>query len=251
MGQEIFMWTTVSKLREFYATSTGAVARRLIRQKLRVMWPSLDRASLLGFGYATPYLRVFQAECERVVALMPDQQGVVAWPPEARRLVGLCDETLFPLPDRSVDRVLLIHAVESSEALRRMLREVWRVLDDGGRMIVIAPSRRGIWARFERTPFGHGRPFTVDQINAVLRDAMFEPVRTESALFVPPVRSRIILSAAPAWERMGNRLFGLLAGVTLTEATKSVYAGTPIKVGVRQRARAATAGASASRTNTP
>jgi SAM-dependent methyltransferase len=241
------MWTEISKLQDFYATSTGAVARRLIRQKLRAMWPNINGMSLLGFGYTTPYLRVFQGESERVVALMPAQQGAMAWPPEAPRLVGLCDETLFPLPDRSVDRVLLVHAIESSEALRRMLREVWRVLDDGGRLIVVAPSRRGIWARFERTPFGHGRPFTVDQINSVLRDAMFEPVCTEAALFVPPVRSRIILSAAPAWERMGNRLFGLLAGVTLTEATKQVYAGTPVNTGVRQPAKVVSTGASASR----
>ena len=30
-----------------------------------------------------------------------------------------------------------------------MMRELWRVLADGGRMIVVAPNRRGLWARFD------------------------------------------------------------------------------------------------------
>lgn len=225
----------VVDLRNFYATGPGLVARRLIRRRLRAMWPNVAGSSVMGYGYATPYLRLFQAEAVRVLAVMPAQQGVLRWPREEPNAVTICDETLFPLPNRSIDRALLIHAVEQSEALVPMLREVWRVLTDDGRMIVVTPNRRSIWARLERTPFGHGRPFSEGQIERLLRDAMFTPLRTERALFVPPFRSRMLLSTAPAWDRLFQRWLRLFAGVMLTEAGKQVYAGIPATATARRR----------------
>ncbi len=225
----------VVDLRNFYGSGPGLVARRLIRRRLRAMWPNVGGSSVMGFGYAVPYLRLFQAEAVRVFAVMPAQQGVLRWPDDEPNAVTICDETLLPLPDRSIDRALLIHAVEHSEALPSMLREVWRVLTDDGRMIVVTPNRRSIWARLERTPFGHGRPFSEGQIGRLLRDAMFTPLRTERALFVPPFRSRMLLSTGTAWERLFHAWLPILAGVMLTEAAKQVYAGVPTPARARAR----------------
>ena len=38
----------------------------------------------------------------------------------------------------------------------------------------------------------------------------------------------MILSTANAWERIGERWLGLIAGVTLTEATKQVYSAVAL-----------------------
>jgi SAM-dependent methyltransferase len=147
----------------------------------------------------------------------------------------LADEADLPLPDLSFDRVLLVHAVECSEQLRSMLREVWRVLADGGRILVVVPNRRGIWARFERTPFGIGHPYTVTQLSRLLRDCMFTPVCAAGALFVPPSHSRMMLAAAPAWEKLGDRWFPRFAGVNMIEATKQIYAAAPLTGRVERR----------------
>jgi hypothetical protein len=106
-----------------------------------------------------------------------------------------------------------------------MMREVWRVLADGGRMLVVVPNRRGLWAHFEHTPFGRGRPYSPDQLAQTLTDAMFAPYQTAAALFIPPVRSRMLLSTAPALEQIGQRWFAGIAGVIIAEATKEIYAG--------------------------
>lgn len=241
------MWTDVTELRDFYETGTGRVARRLIRRRLREMWPDVRGLNVLGFGYATPYLRPFNGEAARVVALMPAQQGVWAWPADAPSAVGLTEETHLPLADLSVDRVLLVHALEASEALRAMLREIWRVLVDDGRLIVVVPSRRGIWARLERTPFGHGSPFSEGQVKRTLREALFAPVRVENALFVPPLRSRWLLKTAPAFERIGRRWLKPLAGVMLAEARKDVLAGVPVSEVARRRTVPLPAGPAAAR----
>lgn len=218
------MWTDVVDLRDFYGSALGQTARRLIRQRIRELWPNVTGERVLGLGYATPYLAPFRDEAERTLAIMPAQQGVLHWPPEGPGLVALADEAALPLPDLSVDRVLLIHAVEYTEQLRPMLREVWRVLRAGGKVLIVVPNRRGIWARLERTPFGFGHPYSGGQLSRLLRDTMFTPVRTERALFVPPSRSRMVQATAQAWEQIGHRLFQAVAGVVLVEAGKQIYA---------------------------
>ena len=219
------MWTDVVDLRDFYTSGLGRVARQMIGRRVRALWPDVRGMDVLGLGYATPFLGPFRAEARRVVALMPSAQGVLHWPSEGASLTGLAAETDLPLPDRSVDRVLLVHALECAENTRPMMREVWRVLADGGRLLVVAPNRRGLWARFERSPFGHGRPYTAGQLSRGLRETMFTPLQATAALFVPPVRSRMILSSALAWEEIGHRWFKTFAGVVMAEATKQIYAG--------------------------
>ena len=232
------MWHDVVDLNAFYGGRLGQVARRMIRRRLRALWPDVRGLSLLGLGYATPYLGVFRAEAARTLAVMPASQGVMAWPRDESRLVALADEAELPFADGTIDRVLLVHAIECSEQLRPMLREVWRVLDPGGRLLVVAPNRRGIWARLERTPFGHGHPFSPPQLSRLLRESMFSPLRSAAALFVPPHGSRVFLRSAGAWERVGARCWAPFAGVVLTEAAKQVYAVNPERLGRRlQRPR--------------
>jgi SAM-dependent methyltransferase len=219
------MWTDAIDLRDFYASGLGRVARQMITRSVREMWSDVHDFNVLGLGYATPFLAQFRSEAQRVVAVMPAGQGVLRWPREGAGLTTLADETNLPFPDQFFDRVLMVHALECSERTRPMMREVWRVLADGGRLMVVAPNRRGLWARFERTPFGHGRPYSSGQLSRGLREAMFAPYRSTAALFMPPVRSRMILSSAGAWERMGQRWFTTFAGVVVIEASKQIYGG--------------------------
>ncbi len=229
------MWSDVVDLRDFYQSDLGQVARRMIRRQIRVLWPDLKGLSVLGLGFATPYLRTLQEDAERVVAVMPAGSGVLAWPAGERSLVCLAEEDELPLPDRSVDRVLLVHALESTEHVRSTLREIWRVLADGGKLLVVTPNRRGIWAQLDRTPFGQGRPYTPSQLHRLLRDTMFTPEGAGTALFVPPFRSRFVLRSAMAWENLGQRWFPTFAGVVMVEASKQIYGGSRVEVRVKAR----------------
>lgn len=229
------MYNDVIDLRDFYASPTGRVAHRIVRQYVRAVWPDLHGMNVAGIGYPVPYLRPFVEEAERVVALMPAQQGVTRWLAENGNAAALVSEGELPLPDVSMDRVLLVHAVECSERLRKLLREVWRVLADGGRVLIVVPNRRGIWARLDHTPFGHGHPYTPRQLSRLLRDNLFVPGRPLAGLFVPPTRSRMLLGAAPAIEKAGARCFRTIAGLLFIEAGKQIYAGAPAgaRAGVR------------------
>jgi SAM-dependent methyltransferase len=218
------MASDVVDLRDFYRDALGQVARRMIRRAIQRMWPDLRGVRLLGLGYATPFLTALMGDTERTVAVMPASLGVLGWPLDAANLVALADEAELPFADYSIDRVLLVHALETSDETRAMLKEIWRVLAGGGRVLVVAPNRRGIWARFDRTPFGSGRPYTLSQLLQLLRDEQFTPVGSDAALFIPPARHRMLLRSAAAWERIGRRWFPGFAGVVLVEAAKQIYA---------------------------
>jgi SAM-dependent methyltransferase len=238
----------VIDLREFYNARLGQVARHLVRYRIRRLWPNLHGMEVLGLGYATPYLQQFRDEAARVIALMPAAQGVHRWPSDGPGLVALADDTELPLADASVDRILLVHGLENAEQVRRLLREAWRVLASGGRLLAVVPNRSGIWARAEGTPFGHGYPYSQGQLYRLFRDNMFQPTQHAGALYVPPLRSRMLLRTAPAWEKLGQSWARAVAGVLLVEAEKQIYAGTavrarrqrrPIAVGLPSRPNAA------------
>jgi SAM-dependent methyltransferase len=220
----------VVDLRNFYNQRLGVVARRFIGRGIRARFNDTRGLSVLGVGYPSPYLGLFREEAERCLAFMPAAQGVVKWPTSRPGLAALVDELDMPLSDSAVDRVLLVHALEHTHDPGALLREVWRVLAAGGRLLVVVPNRRGVWARMDTTPFGHGRPYSRSQITQLMREAWFTPTGWGEALHVPPVERGWFLRSALAWERVGSVIAAPFAGVHIVEATKQVYRAIPAKL---------------------
>jgi SAM-dependent methyltransferase len=216
------------ELLAFYDSPMGQVARRMILRRLRLLWPSTEHCRVLGYGFATPYLRPLQGESERVIAVMPAQQGVVGWPAEAP-LVALGEEDALPFPDAMFDRIVVVHGLEGADAVRPVMRQLWRVLAPEGRIVIVAPNRASLWAQLERSPFANGRPYRRGELDRLLRASMFEPVHWDRALYGPPLQSRRLIGSGAGWERLGRRLWPGLGGVHLVEATKSLYAPVAIK----------------------
>lgn len=223
----------VVDLRTFYATPLGDMAGRLVGRLVRERFEACHGLSILGLGYATPYLETYRDEAVRVLAFMPAEQGVVNWPTAGHSASALVDSTAIPLPDSCIDRVLLVHALEITEHPRDLLAEVWRVLTPGGRVVAVAPSRAGVWARLDTTPFGHGQPFSRSQLRDLMRETLFSPTHWAEALYVPPVGRTLYLKLAPALEKLGGYLSLPGAGVLVVEATKQLYR----PVGLRRVAR--------------
>jgi len=219
----------VVDLRNFYAMRLGVVARRFVGRGIRRRFADTRGMRIVGVGYTTPYLGLFREEAERCLAFMPAAQGVLKWPTDRPGLAALVDELEMPLPDSEVDRVLLVHALEMAQDPVALLREVWRVLAAGGRLLVVVPNRRGVWARLDTTPFGHGRPYSRSQITQLLREAWFTPTAWTEALHVPPIAGTSRARSATAWERTGATIAAPFAGVHIVEAAKQVYRAIPAR----------------------
>src|SRR5215469_15622985 len=169
----------------FYEEPLGHMARRLIGRRLRLKWPDLRGQRVLGYGFPTPYIRPFLGEAERVVGFVPAEQDITPWP-RARSLVALGEEDAFPFPDAFFDRIVMIHGLETAEAVGPLMRQAWRVLAPQGRLLLVVPNRASLWAQVEVSPFGHGRPFSKLELDLLLKDVLFEPGRWSRALYAPP-----------------------------------------------------------------
>jgi len=214
----------VSDLRNFYAAPLGQVVRRTLAKRIRARWSSLQGQKLVGLGYASPYLGPYRAEASHIAAFMPAMQGAIAWPRTSRILSALVENHRLPLADNSIDRLLVVHCLETAERVGPLLREMWRVMAPEGRLLLIVPNRRGLWARMDSTPFGQGHPYSRRQLDALLQEALFTPTEWGSALHVPPFEYRLLLGSAPAWERVGGRVSPGFAGVIIVEAQKELVA---------------------------
>lgn len=237
------MLPDVNDLQAFYASPLGQTVRRMLAHRVRARWRGLSGMSLVGLGYASPFLGAFRGEVRQLGALMPNSQGCMRWPVKGPSQAVLVDDDRLPLVDGSIDRLLAVHCLEVADHTRHLLREMWRVLAPEGRMILVVPNRRGVWARLDKTPFGHGQPYSRQQLAQLLEGAMFTPLDWNGALFFPPFGWHVMLRSSTAWERLGANLSPAFSGVLMVEVRKELMApigGKPQKATrARQLATAA------------
>lgn len=229
------MHLDVQDLRNFYYRSAlGRAAQRAVRNRVLKMWPEAQGQTVAGFGFAAPLLRPYLKDARRVMALMPGPQGVIPWPAGMPNVSVLCEEMLWPIETGRVDRLVVMHGLETSENPSAVLAECWRTLGPGGRALFIVPNRAGLWCRSDATPFGYGRPYTLTQLEAQLKRHGFLPERNSAALYQPPSAKRTWMKAGNFIERVGSNISAVFpSGVLLLEASKRVQA--PVGPGHRLR----------------
>lgn len=230
------MWMDVLKLRDWYRTPAGQAVARTLRPLVQRTWPVTDGRTLLGLGYALPFLGDFPA-AYRVLAAMPAEMGVVHWPEAGPNQTFLTWEDNLPLADASVDFVLLAHALEFCPDPTRLLAECFRVLRGEGRVLAVVPNRMGPWCRRELTisPYVRGHPYSAAQLDKLLRRNNFRITQANYALFVPPTQRPWILRHADTFEKIGQRWCAPMGGVVMMEACKDLYAGRAVRVERRPR----------------
>ena len=204
------MHLDVLDLRDFYyRTPLGRAAQRVHpRRAARALaaTPGADGGGLRLRGAAAAALS--WREARRVIALMPGPQGVMPWPagepnvarPRARRRSGRSRPA-------SSTGWSCCTASRSASTPTRCSRRCWRVLAPGGRAVFIVPNRTGLWARRDATPFGYGRPYSLGQLEALLRRHRFATERPRCrALRAAVARAASGCRRPDFWERIGRHL---------------------------------------------
>lgn len=213
-------WPDVTELKTFYDSRLGQVCTQSIRRTILKIWPEAKGETLLGIGYALPCLRPFLKSADIVVAAMPAGQGVIHWPKTEDNLTLLSHENSLPFRSNTLNRIIIMHALEYSQPLTELLREADRLLTPSGRMLVIVPNRRSLWARAEHTPYAQGQPYSLTQLKHLLEKHSFYNLQSKQALFFPPLKSRTILRFSRIFERICHRFFPHFGGVLMVEVEK-------------------------------
>ncbi|MDG2341302.1 MAG: methyltransferase domain-containing protein [Paracoccaceae bacterium] len=219
------MHLDVQDLRNFYYRSAlGRAVQKSIRDQVLQLWPEADGQTVVGYGFAVPLLRPYLGKARRVIGLMPGPQGVMPWPAGMANVSTLCHETMWPIETGRVDRLIIMHGLETGDDPDAVLDEAFRVLGPGGKLILVVPNRAGLWVRADHTPFGYGRPYTLGQVETQLQLHQFMPESHCGALHFPPSQTRFWLKTSNVIERLGNRLSNMLtSGVLIVEADKRVH----------------------------
>jgi SAM-dependent methyltransferase len=223
------MHLDVVDLRDFYASPVGRMVTRHLSPVIAGLIRIDAGTRVLGFGFAPPYLEAI-AGAERVLAFMPAGQGVIDWPSGNGSATALVEEDSLPLPDSSMDLVITVHALEMSPRPHAFMTELRRVLASGGRLVIVAPNRKGPWARSDLSPFGFGRPYSRTQIRSLFAEVGFEAEAWTTALHMPPAASRPFLGAAGAFDRIGRMVWPAFAGVIVVSAVKRTVQGVAVRL---------------------
>jgi SAM-dependent methyltransferase len=214
----------VVDLRNFYETALGRVTAELLARRLKQLAAAGRGQTVMGLGFAHPYFTAMAQEETKSFAFMQARQGVIHWPQDGDVRSTLVDECDLPLVESVIDLALVVHGLEFADTPNDMLHEIWRVLAPQGRLVLVIPNRRGLWAPSEATPFGHGQPFSRHQIAGLLKETKFEVTRWDTALHFPPLRHSAAIKTARHFEQVGRMTLGAISGVTIVEAVKQVYA---------------------------
>lgn len=134
---------------------------------------------------------------------------------------------MWPVDTGKVDKLVVMHGLETTDHTAELLRECFRVLGPGGKALFIVPHRAGLWSRSDRTPFGYGKPYSQGQLEGLLKAHSFLPERHQATLYQPPSQRRFWRKTAGFWERMGGAMSMVVSGgVLMVEASKRVQAPT-------------------------
>ncbi|MBO1361575.1 methyltransferase domain-containing protein [Acetobacter sacchari] len=213
---------------EFYAGSAGGAAAEVLGGRLLELWPDLSGLRLLGLGFASPFLPLWRDRVGVSVSARLNTPLTVRAPVKGGDHDCVVDPAQLPFDDLSFDRVLLIHALETTDAASTLLRAVWKLLRDDGKLLLVVPNRRGVWALNDATPFGQGTPFSQRQIARRLSQALFHVERRQTGLYPPPFGRLARGRPGVIVERVGRTLLPTMGGVVIMEAVKDQWSGTPL-----------------------
>jgi SAM-dependent methyltransferase len=212
----------VQAMANFYATRQGRLVTGLLRRRLQGIWPDLSRQTVLGLGHTAPFLPLWRGQARQCI------DAVTGIGPAAAGTGCLVQDDALPFADSTVDRVLMVHAIENAAHVTRTLRAVWRVMRDDGRLLIVVSNRTGLWAHSESTPFADGAPCSTGRIERLLARSLFRIERMDGALYGPPSDLRPLLRAGPMLETASRFISPRLAGVLVVEAVKEMYGAVPV-----------------------
>ncbi|TAE83630.1 MAG: methyltransferase domain-containing protein [Alphaproteobacteria bacterium] len=215
----------IAELRRFYSSPFGEAVRRDIAQALHRHWQDARGLQMVGVGFALPYLGHYLPHAYSVISLMLPHMGAIYWPTDGLNHSILMDQSAFPLRDESVDRILVVHAIEHSPHLHTMIQELYRIMRVGGRVLFVVPNRTGLWSRQRNNPFGYGHPYYRMQLQHRGELAGFTFVGVSSALYYPPTTWRSALYSSRYIEPLGRAILPRQGGVLIVEMEKQIYAG--------------------------
>ena len=169
---------------------------------------------------------------------------------ETRRAVGrprsvlYCDFDALPFPGRSLDVVVLAHALEQARDPHLALAEVERVLVPEGRLLIFGLNPVSLWSLHPQARSEDCQPIAYRRLRDWLRLLSFEVEAARFGCFRPPLTRSDWLDRLRWMDRVGARWWPMFGAVYAIAAVRRVR-GMRLVGLARRQARYASAPRSA------
>lgn len=139
----------------------------------------------------------------------------------------IADPHALPLPENTVDLVVMPHALEFTDDPHQMLREAWRVMRPEGQIVIAGfnPfSLYGVKRYFgrEQTPPWNGNFIGLWRLKDWLKLLGFDVIGGRLDAYAPPFAREPWLARFRFFEEAGDRWWPVAGGVYFLRATKHV-----------------------------
>ncbi len=213
----------------FYHTSIGQTLASILRAGTHSQINASADTRWAAIGYPFPILSTDNPPSSIGIN---GRLGGAAWPDLGPDFGGnrtmVMDDGDWPLASHSLDALVVLHGLEFARDPEAFMAEAARVLVGQGTLIAIVANRRSLWSSVEWSPWGHGQPFTANQMHDLLHRNGLAVTAHIPAVFIPPVRWRPVWRMAQSLEKAGRLLCPALNGVHIFVAKKQTLSGIVI-----------------------
>ena len=170
----------------YYRTPEGVLVADILAADLNHQYSSgrmrtlADTEDQLAVGYPFP---LYFPDQPLPPVFMLAETGVLAWIRGKDVITACVDSESFPCATEVFEQVFVSHALEYVANKAGFLAETWRCLKGEGKLVMIVPHRRSLWALSDKTPFGQGTPFSRRQLKFILEQAGFEQIQIKHSLY--------------------------------------------------------------------
>lgn len=207
----------IAKIHRFYKSPLGKWVAEQVRNKIK----SDDARDVLWLGYGQEFRRPTDVWGITETNLDLSLEG--------HSNLFFYQSDLLPFQPNSFNKIVVLHGFEFSKDPVNFLHNIWDALEGEGEFHMVVPNRTGFWARGEKTPFGEGRPYSLNQIYKLLVQTGFSVTEADYFLYAPSSQNKLSLRLAPYYEWVGNKLNLPIGGLVYTRCKKEIFRPKMIK----------------------
>ena len=215
------MKINIENFKIFYSSFLVKSITQIILKKIHNLWPNFNNSRNAAIGFGFPFLSVFKSNIQRLFFLVPNKFGLFNFFINEKNLTASVQEDILPLEDLSIDRLLVVNCFEYLSDHKKFLREAWRILDKDGEIIIITPNTYGLWRFFYKKKLNSPTTFSSYELDLLLSNNFFTPVKIEYCLFLPPLKNKFFINKIRSFEVLNNRLTKYFAGLIIIKGKKN------------------------------
>jgi len=217
----------------WYQTPLGALCDTLEKEAIFSLISVRESECVLGVGCGTGVYLLELAQRGAQVAGVDSSPNMIEI--AQRKLAGagyaahlkLADAEALPFPDDTFDTALSVLLLEFVAAPQKIIREMFRVVKPGGRLVIGTLNRYSVWAlrRSLLTALGSSKHvratyLTRRYLNSLLLAEGGRDLLWRSAIYFPPVDNHFFLRTALFLENIGHRVLPFSGAFLAVRANK-------------------------------